>query len=182
MRKLRVFLLGLLIAVFGTGVAAALESFNFNSPMDGAQEAPIPRDTPARGNAVYELNRDGTAIRYKLIVANIENVFMAHIHQGTPGNAGPIVVWLYPTTTPDMPAPLGGGRIDGLIARGTITAASLTGPLAGHPLSDLVALLRNGGAYTNVHTNDGDTVVNEGPGDFPGGEIRGDINENGPGT
>jgi len=26
-----------------------------------------------------------------------------------------------------------------------------------------------------VHTNDGDTQPNEGPGDFPGGEIRGQI-------
>ena len=75
-----------------------------------------------------------------------------------------------------------GGRIDGVIATGTITAANLTGPLADHPLADLVALMRSGGAYTNVHTNDGDAVLNEGPGDFPGGEVRGDIKENGPGA
>jgi CHRD domain len=183
MAKLRVFLLGTLIALFGAGVvAAAVESFNFNSPMDGAQEAPIPRETPARGNAVYKLNEDGTAIRYKLIVANIENVFMAHIHTGPVGASGPVVVWLYPSTTPNEPAPTGGGRIDGVIARGRITAADLTGPLTGQPLSALVELLRTGGAYTNVHTSDGDAVLNEGPGDFPGGEIRGQINENGPGS
>jgi hypothetical protein len=35
MTKLRVFFLGTLIALFGAGVAAALESFNFNSPMAG---------------------------------------------------------------------------------------------------------------------------------------------------
>jgi hypothetical protein len=182
MGKLRVFLLGLLIALFGTGVAAALESFNFNSPMDGAQEAPIPRVTPASGNAIYKLNDSGTAISYKLIVEDIENVFMAHIHQGPRGVAGPIVVWLYPSTTPDEPADQGGGPIEGVIARGTITAADLVGPLAGHPLADLVALLRNGGAYTNVHTSDGDATLNEGPGDFFGGEIRGQIRENGPGA
>ena len=181
MAKVRVFLLGLLVALFGTGVAAALESFNFNSPMDGAQEAPLPRDTPARGNAVYNLSADGSAIEYRLIAANIENVFMAHIHMGPAGSAGPIVVWLYPSTSP-VPGPLGAGRIDGVIAQGRITAANLVGPLAGHPLSDLVALLRNGGAYTNVHTSDGDAVLNEGPGDFPGGEIRGQIKENGPGA
>jgi hypothetical protein len=182
MSKVRVFFLGSLIALFGTGVAAALESFNFNSPMDGAQEAPIPRETPARGNAIYMLSEDGTTLEYKLIVANIENVFMAHIHRGPAGESGPVVVWLYPSTAPNQPGPLGAGRIDGVIARGTIEADDLVGPLAGQPLSTLVDLLRDGGAYTNVHTNDGDTVLNEGPGDFPGGEIRGQINENGPGS
>src|SRR2546426_2061812 len=38
-------------------------------------------------------------------------------------------------------------------SHGTITAANLIGPLAGHPLSDLVAALSDGGAYANVHTN-----------------------------
>jgi hypothetical protein len=182
MAKVRVFLLGTLIALFGAGVAAALEAFNFNSPADGAQEAPVPRETPASGNAIYRLNDAGTAIRYKLMVDDIENVFMAHIHQGPRGSTGPIVVWLYPSTTPDQPAPPNGGPIEGVIARGTIQATDLVGPLAGHPLSDLVALLRSGGAYTNVHTSDGDTTLNEGPGDFPAGEIRGQIKANGAGS
>jgi hypothetical protein len=33
--------------------------------------------------------------------------------------------------------------------------------------------LLNGNTYTNVHTDDGIPPVNTGPGDFPGGEIRG---------
>ena len=45
--------------------------------------------------------------------------------------------------------------------------------LAGHPLSDLIDALRLGNAYVNVHTNDGVAPTNTGPGDFPGGEIRG---------
>jgi hypothetical protein len=105
---------------------------------------------------------------------------MAHIHQGPRGTAGPIVVWLYPSTAPGVQAPKGRDRIDGVIAQGTITAADPTGPLAGQPLSALVDLLRSG-AYTNVHTDDGDLVLNEGPGDFPAGEIRGQIKENGSG-
>jgi hypothetical protein len=181
MSRLRLIVLAAVAALVAAATAFALESFNFNSPLEGAQEAPVPRDTQARGNAVYKLSADGSSIQYKLIVANIDNVFMAHIHQGPRGSAGPIVVWLYPSTAPGVQAPKGGGRIDGVIAEGTITAANLTGPLAGHPLSDLVSLLRNGGAYTNIHTDDGDLVLNEGPGDFPGGEIRGQINENGPG-
>jgi hypothetical protein len=180
MSRLRLVVVATVATLAAAATALALESFNFNAPLEGAQEAPVPRDTNARGNAVYQLSSDGSSIHYRLVVANIENVFMAHIHQGPRGVAGPIVVWLYPSTAPGVTAPKGGGRIDGVIAEGTITAADLTGPLAGHPLSDLVTLLRTGGAYTNVHTDDGDLVLNEGPGDFPGGEIRGQVRENGP--
>ena len=63
------------------------------------------------------------------------------------------------------------GRFDGVLATGTITAADLVAPLAGHPLSDLVAAIQSGHAYVNVHTNDGVAPTNTGPGDFPGGEI-----------
>lgn len=178
-RGLRLFVAATVAVLVAAGIAIAAVSMHFNSPMEGAQEAPVPRDTQARGNAIYALSEDGTRIEYKLIVANIENVFMAHIHMAPRGVSGPIVVWLYPGTTPGVTAPLGGGRINGVIAQGSFGASDLVGPLAGHPLSDLVALLENGGVYTNVHTNDGDLVVNEGPGDFPAGEIRGQIMENG---
>jgi hypothetical protein len=35
--------------------------------------------------------------------------------------------------------------------------------------------MESGGAYVNIHTNDGVAPTNTGPGDFPGGEIRGQI-------
>jgi hypothetical protein len=178
-RGLRLFVAATVVLLVTAGIAIAAVSMHFNSPMDGAQEAPVPRDTQARGNAVYKLSADGTHIEYKVIVANIENVFMAHIHMGPPGVSGPIVVWLYPGTTPGVTAPLGGGRLNGVIVQGSFGASDFVGPLAGHPLSDLLELMRSGGVYTNVHTNDGDLVVNEGPGDFPAGEIRGQIKENG---
>jgi hypothetical protein len=174
------FIVASVVVLVAAGIALAAVSMHFNSPMEGAQEAPVPRDTHARGNAIYKLSDDGSRIEYKLVVANIENVFMAHIHMAPVGVSGPIVVWLYPGTTPGVTAPLGGGRIDGVIVQGSFGASDFIGPLAGHPLSDLLALMRSGGVYTNVHTNDGDLVVNEGPGDFPAGEIRGQIMENGP--
>jgi hypothetical protein len=179
-RELRMFIAASVAVLVAAGIALAAVSMHFNSPMDGAQEAPVPRDTHARGNAIYKLSADGSRIEYRLVVANIENVFMAHIHMAPAGVSGPIVVWLYPGTTPGVTAPLGGGRIDGVIVQGSFGASDFIGPLAGHPLSDLLALMRSGGVYTNVHTNDGDLVVNEGPGDFPAGEIRGQIMENGP--
>lgn len=154
---------------------------NFGTPLSAAEEvmpAGVTNDSTARGSSIFQLNADGTELSYRLIVANIENVFMAHIHQGPAGANGPVVVWLYPSTTPG-PGPLGAGRIDGVIAEGTITAANLMGPLAGQPLAALVDLLTGGNAYVNVHTNDGVAPTNTGPGDFPGGEIRGQAEHRG---
>ncbi|WP_337134509.1 CHRD domain-containing protein, partial [Staphylococcus aureus] len=88
-------------------------------------------------------------LHYKLIVTNIENVVASHIHLAPAGANGPVVAFLY------GPAAPGGGRSDGVLAEGTITAANLVGPLAGHPLSDLIAAMEAGNAYVNVHTNDG---------------------------
>ncbi len=86
---------------------------------------------------------------------------------------GPIVVWLYPSTAPGPALPAGGGRLDGVIAQGTITGADIapTAP-ADYSLGRLVTDLNNGNAYVNLHTNDGVGDPDTGPGDFPGGEIR----------
>jgi hypothetical protein len=102
-------------------------------------------------------------------VANINNVIASHIHVAPAGVNGPVVVFLF------EPAAPGGGRSDGVIAEGTITAADFVGPLAGHPFSDLIDAMATGNAYVNVHTNDGVDPPNTGAGDFPGGEIRGQI-------
>ena len=169
------FVLGLI----GVGAAVAGANRNWSVHANGGQEVPA-RDSRGQAQAIFHLSQDGSELEYKLVAANIENVFMAHIHMAPRGVSGPIVVWLYPSTTPGIMAPLGGGRIDGVIVQGSFGASDLVGPLAGHPLSELVDLMRSGGVYTNVHTNDGDLVVNEGPGDFPAGEIRGQIKENGP--
>ena len=42
-------------------------------------------------------------------------------------------------------------------------------------LDAVVAALESGNAYVNVHTNDGVDPIDTGPGDFPGGEIRGQV-------
>jgi hypothetical protein len=152
--------------------AAQNSAVNFVTHLSGAEEVP-PRDTNAQGQAIFRLSPDGTTLTFKLIVANIENVVASHIHLAQAGANGSVVAFLYGT------APTGGGRVDGLIAQGTITAASLTGPLAGQSLEVLITAMQTGGAYVNVHTNDGVAPTNTGPGDFPGGEIRGQIRQAG---
>jgi hypothetical protein len=173
MRKLVGVSLAGLVVLAATGLAIAGLNNNTTTHVSGAFEVPA-RDTNAQGQAIFHLSDDATALDYKLIAANIDNAFMAHIHMAGPGVNGPIVVWLYPSTAP-VPGPVGSGRHDGVLAEGTITEANFVGPLAGHPMSDLVAAIENGNAYVNIHTNDGVDGVNTGPGDFPGGEIRGDL-------
>lgn len=148
--------------------AAASGPTNFIATLSGAEEVPA-RDTLARGTAVLQLNADGTELSYRLIVANIDNVVASHIHIGAAEVNGPVVAFLFGAE------PAGGGRTSGVLATGTITAGDLVGPLAGQPLSALVDALESGNAYVNVHTNDGVAPTNTGPGDFPGGEVRGQI-------
>jgi hypothetical protein len=133
---------------------------NFGTHMSGAEET-HGQPTRAQGQVIFRLSADGTQLTYRVIVAEIENATMSHIHLGAPGIAGPAVLWLYPSTQqPQLIA----GRSDGVLGEGVATAADLVGPLAGQPLSALVDALRSGGAYANVHTSQ-----------FPAGEIRGQI-------
>jgi len=136
--------------------------------LTGDHENPA-RATDAQGQAIIKVADDGLSITYKLIASNIDNVIAAHIHIGSPTVNGPVAVFLFGNVA------AGGGRHDGILAEGTLVAANLVGPMAGHPMSDLIAAIRAGNAYVNVHTNDGIAPTNTGPGDFPGGEIRGQI-------
>jgi hypothetical protein len=162
LRLLSFLLLVFLIATVGT--AAADSPNNFRTHLSGGAEVPTPVDTHAQGQAIFQLSKDGTEMHYKLITANIEDLFMAHIHLAPAGQNGPIVVWLYGTPPPEPDDDLIPGRFDGVLAEGTITAGDLVGPLAGESLSALVDAIEEGNTYVNVHTID-----------FPGGEIRGQI-------
>jgi hypothetical protein len=152
---------------------AAADSRNFSAHLQGENELPIPRDTTATGQAQFQLNAAGTALSYRLMVANINNAFAAHIHCGTSTQSGPIGVTLYSGAT-------GGGRTQGVLAQGTITAPDANNACGWSNLGQVVTAMRAGTAYVNVHTNDGVAPPNTGPGDFPGGEIRGQVREGGP--
>jgi hypothetical protein len=155
------------LVIASVAYASPAASQNFAAPLSGREEVP-PRDTNARGVATFKLSEDGTELSYKLIVANIENVFAAHIHCGAVGVNGPVGVTLFMGTP-------GGGRIDGTLAEGTITVPDPGNGCGWADLAAVVAALNSGNTYVNVHTNDGVAPPNTGPGDFPGGEIRGQV-------
>ncbi|HEU4757443.1 MAG TPA: CHRD domain-containing protein [Agromyces sp.] len=158
----------LAVAASMTPIAAQAADTTYTAQLSASQEVPA-NPSLARGTAIFKLSSDGTELEYRLIVANLDNAVAAHIHIGPAGVNGPVVAFLF------GPAAPGSGQTSGVIATGTITAANLVGPLAGHSLSELVDAIEAGDAYVNVHTNDGDPSTAGGPGDLPGGEIRGQI-------
>lgn len=141
---------------------SAQKVLNFRAHLSGENEVP-PVWTDASGQAIFQLNKEGTELSYKLIVDSIENVLMAHIHFAPAGQNGPVVVWLYPSSAPPVLIP---GMTSGILAQGVITDANLTGLT----LMDLVDTFYANGAYVNVHTSQN-----------RGGEIRGQIKGNKPG-
>jgi len=136
------------------------QTTTFTATLSGSDAVPAVT-TPAQGTATFELSQNGDSLSYTLSVSDIENVTMAHIHIGPPGKEGPVGVWLYPSKPP---ASTKEGKFSGELAKGTITAADLSGALKGKTIADLVTDIKDGDAYVNVHTTA-----------HPAGEIRGQI-------
>ncbi|HEX6254261.1 MAG TPA: CHRD domain-containing protein [Euzebyales bacterium] len=160
MRRIRLLVLVMMMTLAGIASPASAAPENFTTHLTGAEEVPAV-DTDAQGQAIFQVDDDGDAISYRLNVANISDVLMAHLHLGEAGANGGIVVWLYPDGPPPQLIP---GRTQGTLATGTITADDLVGDLAGAGLDALIEAMRAGEIYVNVHTLSS-----------PGGEIRGQI-------
>lgn len=159
----------LLLGGGGAGSAAgAVAGKSYTAALTGGGEVP-PRATPAGGEATFRVSDDGQALAYTVTVRDIANVTAGHIHLGAAGANGDIVLPLVPSAAP------GGGPRSGVIAQGTATAAQLIGPLQGKGLADLLAAMDAGTAYVNIHTATGTSPAALVPGDFPPGEIRGQI-------
>ena len=166
MRRMIVLVLMFALGLLALGPSASAGD-NFVAPLSGAEEVPA-RATPATGVAKFKLREDGTALLFKVNVSDIDNVFAAHIHCGAVGVNGPVGVTLFA----GAPA---GGAVEGTLAEGTITAPDPGNACGWTDLAAVLAAMESGATYVNVHTNDGVAPPNTGPGDFPGGEIRGQV-------
>ena len=123
---------------------AYAQSQTFTVKLTGNDETP-PVNTAATGTAHFQLSSDGKQLNYDLSVKKLNGFMMAHIHQGKAGASGQPVAELS-------------------MGKGTITSSDLKGPLAGKQISDLVKMIKSGGAYVNVHTQQNQM-----------GELRGQI-------
>ena len=141
--------------------------------LSGYEEVP---SVSSKGNGIFRarIDRQTHEVDYEFAYEGLQGtVLQAHIHIGQRGVNGGITVWLCQSatnpappavaaTTPVCTSPAGSFA-------GRITAASVIGPggaqqLGAGELEELVAALRAGVAYANVHTNIS-----------PGGEIRGQV-------
>jgi aldose sugar dehydrogenase len=132
----------------------------FGAELTGAQEVPAVQ-TSASALAEFELRSNGS-LRYRLWAAGpIVDAVQAHIHLGARSQNGPVVAFLYgPSAGEDFAA-------GDLIAEGTLTDAQVMAQAPGFPapsVQALVARMREGRAYANLHTLA-----------HPAGEIRGQI-------
>jgi hypothetical protein len=150
----------ILVALMLVGSPAVAAEQTFTATLAGGSQVPKVA-SKASGDATFTVSDDGKRIEYTLMVRDLRDVTMAHIHLGAAGKNGPVVVWLYPAT--GKPKLIGGSE-NGELAKGEITAAGLQGPEKGKPLSALVRAMKAGDAYVNVHTAE-----------HKGGEIRGQI-------
>lgn len=166
MKKSRILLVVLIVLTMlittTVAYASAPDQRNFIAHLSGDAERPTPVDTEAGGLAVLHLNKEGTELRYKLVVTNLEGATQAHIHCGSAEVAGPVVAFLFGFDPAGVSA-------NGVLGEGTITSViprpdSPACPGGVATFDDLIAKIRSGDAYVNVHTLT-----------YPGGEIRGQI-------
>jgi lectin family protein/CHRD domain-containing protein len=147
------------------------DATNFRAQLNGSQEVPQ-RETQASGEAAFQI-RDETLIDFSLAVVNIENIVAAHIHCAPAGEIGSVGVTLYSPVAP------GGGAVDAFSTAGTIMEPDANNGCGWADMATITKALRSGNAYVNVRTDDGEDPPDTGAGDFPNGEIRGQIRETG---
>ena len=153
----------------------------FRAELVGFNEVPSV-STAAHGTFYAVLNKDETELTYWLSFSGLTApTSQSHIHFGQHHTTGAISVWLCegslqaPTASTPSCGPT--GSTEGQVT-GVLTSAEVIGPAAqgigANEFAELVAAMRAGAAYANVHSVT--TVTPPPPGSqFPGGEIRGQI-------
>jgi len=136
-----------------------------NEQLTGYEETPLALSTG--GNGTFRAMVTDAGIEYTLTYADLVDVKQAHIHFGATGQSGGVSAFLCtnvggPVGTPACPA--APGSVSGLIEPSEVVGAAAAQGIAAGEYDELVAAIRNGSAYVNVHT-----------GAFLAGEIRGQI-------
>ena len=168
----RALALGVVIALLGMGSYAVAGSGtnNFSGGLDGYEENPDV-STTASGSFDARLSNDGDSIAYELSYGGLEgNVLQAHVHFGKRAVNGGVSFFLCsnlgngPAGTPVCPQ---SGTVSDEIDAADVLGPAGQGIEPGN-LAEIVAAMRAGHAYANVHTSK-----------WPGGEIRAQLNDRG---
>lgn len=169
--------------------ASASETMHFRAHLVGGDLFGNPILTQATGEATLTVIDNNKAIRFKVEIAGIRNLWQAHIHIAAKGPVaptqpvGPIAFWFVPSV-PGAPNSNVPQTVEGEMSGGFVmTDAQLSGPLTFDPnnpattgIAGLIKAIQEGRATIVVHTSDLDNSNNQTPGvagDSPAGEIRG---------
>jgi len=139
-------------------VATAGETFQ--AKLDSKSEVPPPTlDSGASPSGTATFTLQGATVAYKLSAAGLSGPpTAAHIHLGAAGAAGPVIVPLAVAAGSSPGTATGEGTFDATGVKGKKADGSAMS------LDEVLAAMRSGGAYVNVHT------ANNKP-----GEVRGQI-------
>ena len=144
----------------GTGPQA--EEFVAN--LSAAEEVPTNAST-ATGVVRLTINTDQT-ISWTMDLTNVRNFNQSHIHgPAARGINAPVRANLF------IPTAVITSTLNGRVASGTFGASNVSGMT----YDELLATIRAGNAYVNIHTSDATLPGNNTPGDLPAGEIRGQL-------
>ena len=177
MRRL-VLSLAVIALVSATTVVWAQGGFKkISELLTGYEEVPSV-STTGSGNFTARISNDNSRIDWELSYSDLEGaVQQAHIHFGQKGVNGGISVFLCtnlgngPAGTQPCPAPP--ATISGTIVAADVspnipaTAAARTQGINTGEIDELIAAIRAGATYVNVHSTT-----------WPGGEIRSQIDGN----
>ena len=91
---------GLIIAAAFTALvcspALAQGGKPLSADLEGEVEVPVTGDLDATGHATLRLNSGQGTVCYNITVESVAPIFAAHVHSGSVGQPGPIVVNLPP--------------------------------------------------------------------------------------
>jgi hypothetical protein len=134
----------------------------FTAQLAGSNE--VPAVTTTATGTMTLIQEDSVNIQYEITAASIDSITMVHIHAGASGANGPIMVWFFPTEASTTAGPGTRAGINGVVRVGRINRANRY--IAPFTLDSVLARMRNGTAYVNVHTRRNG-----------GGEIRGQVTQ-----
>lgn len=150
-------------------VSATAQAETVRVPLRSYEEVPSV-SSAARGSFRADINNAASQIAYDLSYEGLQGeVRQAHIHFGQRHVNGGVSVFLCQTEANPDPAGLAPACPASGNVSGVLTIANIIGPsgqgIAAGEFAELVAAIRAGVAYVNVHSTT-----------FPGGEVRGQLN------
>jgi hypothetical protein len=172
MRKLAAGITVVAVAAASSVVFAQGGFKRISEILTGYEETPSAVSTTGGGTFTARISTDATRIDWELSYSDLEGaVQQAHIHFGQKSVTGPISAFLCtnlgngPAGTQPCPAPP--AIISGSLSATDVTNLANERGISAGELEELVAAIRAGATYVNVHSTR-----------WPGGEIRSQINGN----